>query len=325
MDVLNLISLSVDLRDYPGYAACTRATEYPGLALCEYSAATGMRYTVPLGYAASVAHFYLYRLPRLSFADRTLVKLHHYLYPSAGYSTPIGILGGVLWDARQSVQGLTPAALEATAAREKAAAVMAVEQYDERRRGAKEGLERTQSFTSKALVWLRLCEDPVQTELERMGLGADSIAWEALLEPHGYLSTQLHSFVHDPARYRGCVASVASGASAPTPEDTRCTQPAGAASTAGPSSSGLSWTSKAYFTKSQVDAIVSRLWALRASPEDDRWMRTSGRCGAYGVLGMLLTWNSGGAIFRSMMGLGLGVTIGGFLSATRLDQMFTHL
>ncbi|CAC9465440.1 conserved hypothetical protein [Leishmania infantum JPCM5] len=325
MDLLNFISLAIELRDYPGYATCIRATEYPGLALCEYSAVTGMRYTVPLGYAASAVYFYLYHRPRLSFADRSLTKLHHYFYPSAGYSTPLGIIGGVLYGAAECVQGLTPAALEATAAREKAAAVMAAEQYSQRHRAAKQRLKAEQSFASKALAWLRLCEDPVQAELARMGLGEDSIAWETLLVPQGYLWTQLHSVVHDPARYRGYEAPVAIGAAVPTSTDERLSQPSGGASTPCPSPSGVLSFSRAYFTKPQVDAVVSRIGTLRTSPEDDRWMRSAGRCGAYGVFGMLLTWNSGGALFRAQMGLGLGVTIAGLASATRLDEVFAHL
>ncbi|CAJ1019526.1 hypothetical protein Q4I32_001985 [Leishmania shawi] len=325
MDVLNLISLVVDLRDYPGYATCTRATEYPGLALCEYSAATGMRYTVPLGYAASVVYFYFYHRPRLSFADRSLTKLHHYFYPSAGYSAPLGIIGGVLYGAGECAQELTPAALEATAAREKAAALMAAEQYSQRHRAAKRRLKAEQSFLSKALALLRLREDPVQAELARMGLGEDIIAWETLLVPQGYLWTQLHSTVHDIARYRDYGTPVVAGAAVLTSADGRVGEPSDAAHTPCSSSFTFLSPSRVYFTKPQVDAVVSRIGTLRVSPEDDRWMRSAGRCGAYGVLGMLLTWNSGGALFRAQMGLGLGVTIGGLASATRLDQIFTHL
>ncbi|GET86909.1 hypothetical protein, conserved [Leishmania tarentolae] len=325
MDVLNFIALAIDLRDYPGYATCMRATDYPGLALCEYSAAAGMRYTVPLGYAASVLYFYLYHRPRLSFADRSLTKLHHYFYPSAGYSTPLGIIGGVLYGASECVQGLTPAALEATAAREKRAAVMAAAQYSRRHRAAKERLKAEQSFTSKTLAWLRLCEDPVQVELARMGLGEESIAWETLLVPQGYLWTQLHSVVHDPARYRGCEATLATGTATSPSASERLSEPSGGANAQCPSPSGGSFCSRAHFTKPQVDAIVSRIGTLRASPEDDRWMRSAGRCGVYGIFGMLLTWNSGGAFFRAQMGLGLGVTVASVVSATRLDEVFAHL
>ncbi|KAG5505254.1 hypothetical protein JIQ42_07461 [Leishmania sp. Namibia] len=325
MDAFHLLSLVVDLRDYPGYATCARATEYPGLALCEYNAAAGMRYTVPLGYAASVAYFYLYHRPRLSFADRSLTKLHHYFYPSAGYSAPLGIVGGVLYGAVDCVQGLTPAALEAAAAREKTAAVMAAEQYNQRHREAKKRLNAEQSLASKALVWLRLREDPVQAALARMGLGEENMTWETLLVPQGYLWTQLHSVVHDPARYRGYGVPIAASAASPTSTEASLGQSCGAAQALCSSSPGSVSSSGAYFTKPQVDAVVSRIGTLRASPEDDRWMRSAGRCGAYGVFGMLLTWNSGGALFRALMGLGLGVTIGGLASATRLDELFTHL
>ncbi|KAG5484021.1 hypothetical protein LSCM1_05873 [Leishmania martiniquensis] len=324
MDVIHLLSLVVDLRDYPGYATCVRATEYPGLALCEYSATVGMRYTVPLGYAASVAYFYLYHRPRLSFADRSLAKLHHYFYPSAGYSTPLGIAGGVLYNALECLQGLTPASLEATAAREKAAAVMAAEQYSQRHRAAKKRLRAEQSFASRALVWLRLREDPVQAALVRMGLGEAGIAWETLLVPQGYLWTQLHSVVHDPARYRGYRAPATSSPAAPT-SAASLGRSRGASAAPCSSPPDLTSSTRAYFTKPQVDAVVSRVGTLRTSPEDDRWMRSAGRFGTYGIFGMLLTWNSGGALFRALMGLGLGVTIGGLVSATRLDELFTHL
>lgn len=313
MEALQLLLLRVDMRDYPDYAACERASEYPGLALCEYSAATGMRWAVPLGYAASVLYYYLVHRPRLSFADRAHTRLHHFFYPSAGYSTPIGVLGGVAYGTADTTCSLTPTALETTAAREKAAAVMAAAQYAQRRRVAETRLRAEASAASRALVWLRLREDPVQAELARMGLGEAHVAWEALLVPHGYLWTRQHSCVHDVARYRGYdgpLVPTAASTSLPSPSSSsaRAARPA----------------SEAYFTKEQVDAVVSRLATRRTSTDEDRWMRSAGRCGCYGVLSMLLAWNSGGALFRAQMGLGLGVVVGAIASATRVDQMYVN-
>ncbi|KAK7198634.1 hypothetical protein NESM_000827000 [Novymonas esmeraldas] len=324
MDVWHVLSLKVDLRDYPEYATCVGATEHPGLALCEYYAFSGMRYTVPLGYAASVAYFYLYRRPRLSFADRALEKLHHYFYPSAAYTAPLGIVGGVLYGTTDCVRGLSPAALDAVAAREKAAAAMAASHYNQRRRAATAQLEATQSLASKVLVGLRLRDDPVRAELLRMGLGEDSVTWESLLVPHGYLWTKQNSLVHDVARYRsdncaGVDVAVAARAS-PSPA---CGSPSTSAGAAAGGAGAAA--AEAHLTKAQVDAVVSRLATLRVSADEHRWVRTTGRCGFYGVVGMLLTWNSGGALFRAQMGLGLGVVVGSAVSATRLDQMFTYM
>ncbi|KPA76513.1 hypothetical protein ABB37_07812 [Leptomonas pyrrhocoris] len=320
MDCVALLTEKVDLRDYPDYAACTRANELIGATLCEYYAATGMRYTVPLCYAASIAYFYLYHRPRLSFADRPLSKLHHVFFPSAGYSTPLGMLGGIGVGLHQCAQDVSPAGLRATTQREKADAVMAASQYTLRRHAAEAQLRAEQSFVSKALVGLHLHTDPVREELSRLGLGEAKMPWESLLVPHGVLWTAAHSTVHDASRYKDYRGPVE--APAATPEVS-----SSSAATVGVEKQpkGLHSRPTPYFTKLQTDALVSRAATLRSSPDEDRWMRTTGRCSAYGIFTMLLAWNSGNALFRLSMGLGLGVTVGTVVSATRLDQMFVHL
>ncbi|KEG06686.1 hypothetical protein DQ04_12751020 [Trypanosoma grayi] len=74
------------------------------------------------------------------------------------------------------------------------------------------------------------------------------------------------------------------------------------------------------YSKNQVDALVSAAMKLRQSPDEERWLRTSGRLGGYGIMGMLLTWNSGGLFYRMFMGLGLGVIGGAVISGLKLDS-----
>ncbi|KAL7704619.1 hypothetical protein N2W54_003991 [Lotmaria passim] len=340
MDCIAILGERVDLRDYPDYAACIRASEFIGATLCEYYAAAGVRYTVPLGYAASVAYFYLYHRPRLSFADRSLAKLHHYFFPSAGYSTPLGVVGGVGVGLYRCSQDLSPAGLQATTQKEKTDAVMAATQYAQRRAAAEAQLRLEQSFASKALVALHLQADPVKKELVRLGLGeeAEAASWETMLIRHGVLWTASHSQVHDATRYKDYHGPVV----APSIDTNAALTSSPCVAAAPPaiitaevavkqqqrqqqSTSGSSSTSPAYLTKLQTDALVSRVATLRSSPDEDRWMSTAGRCSAYGIFTMLLAWNSGNALFRLSMGLGLGVTVGAVVSATRLDQMFVHM
>ncbi|KPI88632.1 hypothetical protein ABL78_2236 [Leptomonas seymouri] len=317
MDCVALLTERVDLRDYPDYAGCIRANEFLGATLCEYYAATGMRCTVPLGYAASILYFYLYHRPRLSFADRPLSKLHHFFFPSAGYSTPLGVVGGIGVGFYQCAQDLSPARLRAITQKEKHDAVMAASQYMQRRSAAEGRLRAEQLFVSRALVALHLQADPVERELARLGLG-ERVSWESLLVPHGVLWTAAHSKVHDASRYKNYEGPVDAAENAPAPSSCAA---AGAEKPPTEPQVGRG----AYFTKIQTDALVSRAATLRSSPDEDRWMRSAGRLGAYGIFTMLLAWNSGSALFRLNMGLGLGVTVGAVASATRLDQMFAHM
>jgi hypothetical protein len=320
MDCLALLTSRVDLRDYPDYAVCIRSNEWIGATLCEYYAATGVRYAVPLGYAASIAYFYLYHRPRLSFADRPLAKLHHCFFPSAGYSTPVGAIGGVGVGLYQCSQDISPAGLQAITEKEKSAAAMAASQYALRRDAAEQQLRAERSFTSKALVALHLQTDPVKEELTRLGLGEQRMPWESLLVQHGVLWTSLHSKVHNPAQYKDYNGPVVSETEASAASPSSST-----AATAGSSSGTQTSPSTPHFTKPQLDALVSQAAKRRTSPEEDRWMRSAGRFGAYGIFTMLLAWNSGNGLFRLSMGLGLGVTAGAVVSATRLDEMFAYM
>lgn len=328
MSIPALLRSTIDLRDYPDYAGCARANAYPGAALCEYYAASGIRVAAPLGYAASVLYFYLYLRPGLSFADRQLVKLHHYFFPSAGYSTPLGVVGGIGVGLYRCAQDLAPAGLQATTKKEKADALMVAAQLAQRREAAEKTLRAEQSFASTALVALHVQADPVKEELQRLGLGEEAMSWESLLVPHGVLWTAAHSIVHDPTRYKDYHGPVvadltpakSSSSSSASPEMLKSSPPSTSAS-APPTAA----SSTASLTKLQTDALVSKVATLRTSAEEDRWMSSAGRYSAYGITVMLLAWNSGNALFRLGMGLGLGVTVGGMISATRLDQMFVHM
>ncbi|RNF07778.1 hypothetical protein TraAM80_03152 [Trypanosoma rangeli] len=90
MDRLSILFYHINPHDYPFFLQCERSTEQPGVILMESHAMQGIRCTVPVVYLLSILYFYGYHRPRLPFADHILSKLHHYFYPSAGYSTPVG-------------------------------------------------------------------------------------------------------------------------------------------------------------------------------------------------------------------------------------------
>nr|CCC95027.1 conserved hypothetical protein [Trypanosoma congolense IL3000] len=97
LDRFCIMFYQINPSDYPEYMKCERVSEQPGTVLMESRAMQGIRRTVPIGYLLSVLYFYGYHRPRLSFADREISKLHHYFYPSAGYTTPLGIAGGIAY------------------------------------------------------------------------------------------------------------------------------------------------------------------------------------------------------------------------------------
>lgn len=358
METLAFLVQRVNLDDYPNFAACDRSNEYPALSLCEYYAATGMRYAVPAGYAIAVGYFYLFYRRRLSFADREIARLHHFFYPSAGYSTPVGLLGGISYGMYHLRQDLTSASLASLAQREKAAAVMSAGQYHQRRSAALQALSAEQSLWSRLLVALRLSSDPVAAELQRLGLGDASVSWRDLLIPHGYLWTSEHSTVHIRQMYKDYVGPLATTATAEKGRegsvppaspfldvcerekiektDGAAVSPSAAVNKKGGGTvaaapvapfavDSAALSMRAMLTKPQVDFLVSRIATMRTSADEDRWMTSASRFGCYGIIGMMMTWNSRSAIFRLQMGLGLGVTVGACISALRLDETFVHL
>lgn len=95
----------VSLNEYPWLARTPYMTTYPGMTLLELSMLRGVRYCALTGFALSPL-VWLYRRKRLPFAERPLCKMHHYFFPSAGYSTASGIVGGIgecLYTARRDI------------------------------------------------------------------------------------------------------------------------------------------------------------------------------------------------------------------------------
>lgn len=93
----------VNLLEYPEINSVPMLSDRPGLAILETHIAQGIRVCVPIGFLLSPFwwHFHKKTIP---FADRPLAKFHHYFYPSAGYATPIGVVGGTcnaLWTGYQ--------------------------------------------------------------------------------------------------------------------------------------------------------------------------------------------------------------------------------
>ncbi|RNF20494.1 uncharacterized protein Tco025E_03756 [Trypanosoma conorhini] len=266
MERFSILFYQINPHDYPLFLQCERSTEQPGVILMESRAMQGIRCFVPVGYLFSILYFYGYHRPRLPFADRPLSKLHHYFYPSAGYSTPVGALLGLAY--AYHYDGCVACSEESVARaikRERAMAVIACRQHMQKQREEEEAARKRFSW------WRRL----VSSKAAAAPLTA---SYEDFLDPNGILSVGRQTAeVQDPSFYR-------------------------------------------HYSKQQVDALVSAAMKLRQSPEERRWLRTAGRLGGYGIMGMLLTWNSGGMFFRLFMGLGLGVVSGALISGTKLDS-----
>ncbi|ESS64808.1 hypothetical protein TcG_06562 [Trypanosoma cruzi] len=266
MDRLSIMFYRINPHDYPLFMQCERSSEQPGAILMESRVLQGIRYTVSLGYLLSILYFYGYHRPRLPFADRPLAKLHHYFYPSAGYSTPIGISVGLAYACFYDGHvACSEENVTREAKRERGRAVMAWKQHMQRQREEEEAAQKRRSW------WNLLI-------LSKAPASDCRTSYEEFLDRNGVLSV---------------------GRQATEVEDASFYQ---------------------LYSKQQVDALVSAAMKLRQSPEEQRWLWTASRLGSYGVLGMLLTWNSGGMFFRSFMGLGLGVVSGAFISGVKLDS-----
>ncbi|EAN79391.1 uncharacterized protein TEOVI_000777300 [Trypanosoma equiperdum] len=274
LDRLSILFYQIDPRDYPEYMECARSTEQPGTILMESRAMQGVRRVVPIGYLLSVLYFYGYRRPRLSFADRELSKLHHYFYPSAGYSTPIGILGGIAYACYyDGFCGCSEERAARAVLWERSKAMVAWRQHQRMQR-EKENAEGQQHHW----LWSRLTFSWSGCGHSSGDDKAQTLSYEDFLDPYGVVSVGKQAVeVHDPSFYQ-------------------------------------------IYSKEQVDTLVSAAMRLRKSPEEERWLRTSGRFGGYGIIGMLLTWNSGGMFFRLFMGLGFGVVCAGAISGAKLDS-----
>ncbi|KAH9600153.1 hypothetical protein LSM04_004863 [Trypanosoma melophagium] len=277
MDHLSILFYRINPHDYPQYMQCERSTDQPGTILMESRAMQGIRRVVPVGYLFSLLYFYAYHRPRLPFADRPLAKLHHYFYPSAGYSTPIGIAGGIAYAwGQDGYRDCSPENVRQRVERERARALMAWKQQEQQRRETEREVEGNVGEATLRR-WLSWCGFSLRPRAPSLVVQRET-SYEDFLEPNGILSVGKQTVgIHDPSYYQ-------------------------------------------YYTKEQVDALVSKAMKLRQSPDEERWLKTSGRLGAYGIMGMLLTWNSGGFFFRLFMGLGLGVVSAGVISGTKLDK-----
>ncbi|ORC86153.1 uncharacterized protein TM35_000301930 [Trypanosoma theileri] len=277
MDRLSIILYRINPDDYPQYMQCERSSEQPGTLLMESRAMQGVRRVVPVGYLFSLFYFYAYYRPRLPFADRSLARLHHYFYPSAGYSTPIGIISGLAYACVQD--GYTDCSLESVKQakeRERGRAIMAWKQQQQLQREMEKEMEGNVGEATLR-KWLSWCGVSLHPNKQKPPVSQRETSYEDFLDPNGIISVGKQTReIHDPSFYH-------------------------------------------YYTKEQVDALVSKAMKLRQSPDEERWLKTSGRLGAYGIMGMLLLWNSGGLFFRLFMGLGLGVVSASVISGTKLD------
>lgn len=307
----SILTLPVESRDYPLYQSMTpRSSDVPGYILLEQFILRGIRSAVPLGCACTTFYFYFIMRPRLPFADRPLQKLHHYFFPSAAYSTPIGVVGGGVWGTVQySLRNRDIDALYEEKKRDEGAAKRAFAMVQRRKELVTRRLRLQQSWWTTFLVAAKLQIDPVPDALH--GLFADSReSWEECLPPYSLGWVSATSFVTDSGRYKASTYK--------PPSDSReAAQP--------PPSPTTGTSQQKKFEKIQVDHLVSSAMRYRCHEESDRWTRSAGRFASCGVFSCLLLWNSGNFWFRATMGLGLGVTAGGMVSALKLDEVFKYL
>ncbi|CCW61888.1 unnamed protein product [Phytomonas sp. EM1] len=339
---LHLYFANISTRDYPNFTREEHDLQKPGVILGKHYALRGIRIVVPISCGLSVMYFYFYHIPRLAMAKRPLAKLSHYFYPSAAYGTPVGLLGGLTYGAIQENARLREDVLTNTLQQQRQAVEEALRHFEIRRARASARVEASLPWYVKPLVFLHLVEDPVAAQLRRMGLSRKS--WQDLVEPNSLLGVSMrYSRVEDPRWYRPS-SSVGDPCNGPMKEaafhrgsskeghvvssdQDRLAKvgPGGRIRGHSLRASAPPPPAQPYLSKLQTDALVSRVMQLQASPEDNRWLRTGGRFSLYGMVTMLVMLNNRGMWYRTSMGLGFGVVLGAAISATRLDEIFTHL
>lgn len=286
---VGLLTHRISLAAYPDYASLERSSDVPGYILLEQYMVRGIRQAVPVGFLVSTAYFYLALRPRLSFADRSLARFHHYFYPSAGYATPLGAVVGALSGAAEFGRSASVETLTKRLEEERRGAERALELRERRRLAVVQRVRSQQSLWSAWRVKMGWDPDPVAVHLSRAGLSGE-MTWQDMLVPYSL------SWVR--ARSRTEAGDDAPRASM-LRED----------------------SSPRAFDKVQVDYVVSQAMAFRLDETCDRYTKTAGRCSSCGVLACLLLWNSGNMFFRMNMGLGLGIFGGSLISASRIDEM----
>lgn len=313
----------VHVTDYPDYAALDRVSDRPAVLICEQHMFRFIRIVVASGYLFSTLRFYLYIYPRTPFADRPLLYLHHYFFPSAGWSTPVGAAMGWCYGTYRESKQIAHTAVCAAAARERTEAVCAcnAQQQQQQRRASQPSVLSFLSWLPTGVwqgwslrgtsLWPLSCETGVKKDSAQQQQQPE---WVRFLPTYGLL------WVH----YRSCVTGpCGDGQSSHMRElySQACVCASCRSLDAARGTAVDSSISAMKPTQMQADWLVSRALRLRHSAETMRWHDTASRCAFLGVMTMLLAWNEGGLFFRASMGMGAGVVAGSVISALRLDQL----
>ncbi|CCW66830.1 unnamed protein product [Phytomonas sp. Hart1] len=333
---------TLNRRDYPDLTKDEHDLWRPGLVLAKHYGISGIRVVVPMSGTISLVYFYLYHIRRLPLVRRPLARLGDYFYPSVAYSTPLGLLGGLVYGAMRENPGLQDDAVARTLREERHAVEASLRYYETRRSRAAARVGVSLPWFVRLLGFLRLTRDPVDARLRRMGLPRK--VWQDLVEPNSLLWVSIHYSKVDDARWYRPLA----------PADDPCGESKMVVSLqqGHPNNGAISFSDQVvldkidhnaqsseysfiasvssppanpYFSKPQTDALVSRVMQLQGSPEEVRWTRTSGRFSFYGMIAMLVLLKNGNMLYRTSIGLGFGMVLGTAISATRLDDVFTHL
>lgn len=352
MESFRLLSEKIDLDCYPLLREVPRSSEVPGYILIEQFALQGIRGGVSVGCLATALFFYLVHRPRLSFADRSLARLHHYLIPSIGYYSPLGALGGTIFNILQYEKESSPELLRKQLEVEISAAKRSKVLRDRRRDVISTRARNEQSLWSKLMVRLGIEKDPVETALARYGL-QDRIGWKEMLSPP---QLAFISLLSNSARGRRDCEENKNRTACPTTNNDEiigfhkkkgdgakhtpidsplllaATVPA--ASADGLEASTLckeaplfqTFSCSGRYSKIQIDYLVSRALYYRTDKTYDRWTTTARRGGTCGIVAFWLLWNAKvSLLLRTSVGFGFGIAAGGLVSSIKLDEIFAHM
>lgn len=342
MEALRLLSEQVSLDDYPLLREVPRSSEVPGYILMEEFALQGIRNGVSMGCLATTAYFYLVRRSRLSFADRSLARLHQHLIPSIGYTTPLGALGGIIFGALNYEKEASPDLLQKKLENEISAAKRANDLRDRRRDAIIRSVREQQSVWSRWKVRLGYEKDPTEAALARYGL-QQQFLWEETLSPLQFAFISLHSTPNNDGdtgkekiNKSKCIGNKEDGGKQSDKKkemrDTLHRQIlcSGKGSTGRGHRTEFLASHPNYrstpYTTLQMDYLVSRALYYRLDETHDRWTTTSRRGGTCGIMAFWLLWNAKvSLLFRTSVGFGFGIAMGGLISSLRLDEAFVHL
>lgn len=305
MEVLQLFRESINLDDYPDYAAASRITEVPGYLLMEQMAVQGVRVGVPAGCLASFVYFYGIYRPRLSFSDRRFTRFRPYLLSSAAYMTPIGAVCGVVYGIFDFRRSYSVDQLRRQREVEEHGARQTVALRERRRASLVERLRARQPWWETVLIRFGYLEDPVDVALVRAGLGRE-FRWEEMLVPNSLSWVAARSSVHDPryySDYKPCVSD-GGGASHSLAESRYVTKCLGSGQ----------------FSKIEIDHLVSCAMQCK-DKTTERYTRTASRWSTMGMVTAIFFGKSGGLAYRFSYGFGFGIVIGAIISAMELDNM----